>query len=110
MSFKWIAIAVVALLAMPGGAHANGTEGETPNPAKLCKELRAQQGQCVPVTRYVVQRMLQQAISECKSEREATQAFQRQNLDEAIGARGHAGRAAPGRARRAQGRARPRQR
>src|ERR1700752_635852 len=82
MSFKWITIAVVALMAMPAVANAHGTGGEAPNAAKFCKQMRAQQGEqhgqklgkCVPVTRFIMQRLLKQAISECKADREATQA------------------------------------
>ena len=79
MRMKWMTIAVVALLAMPAGAEAHGTGGEAPNAAKFCKQLRAelgksQHGKCVSVTRYEMTPLLEQAVSECKTQGQVTQA------------------------------------
>lgn len=55
MRFKWIAMAVVAVLAVPAGAQAESIENS-------------------PEHRPVMKRLLHHAIKQCKTEREATQA------------------------------------
>jgi hypothetical protein len=94
MKSAWIAVVAGLALAVPGVAVA----GDSPPPgaknaSKLCKQLRAEMGtelfratygtnenrrnahgKCVSKHRHAAKQLLRQAISECKAEREATQA------------------------------------
>lgn len=94
MSRAWIAVLAVAALAVPGAAFAHGDDssqsGEK-NRSKACKALRAQMGadlfretygtnhnkrnahgKCVSKHRHMFRKLVAQAVSECKAEREAS--------------------------------------
>jgi hypothetical protein len=95
VKIRWIAMAAVAVLALPGTAWADGTSGQssTTNASKLCKALRAEMGtdlfratygtnhnkrnahgKCVAKHRHAVKQLIADAVEQCKAELSAPQA------------------------------------
>jgi hypothetical protein len=94
VKIRWIAMAAVAVLALPGTAWAHGTSGQSSakNASKLCKALRAEMGtelfrttygtnhngrnahgKCVSKNRHAVKQLIAEAVAQCKAELGATQ-------------------------------------
>lgn len=87
MRIRWTAAVVVALLAMPGVAQADGVPNAQKNASKLCKQVRGEMGQeefrttygtnhngrnahgkCVSKHRRAVKGLVAEAVAQCKAE------------------------------------------
>ncbi|MGH2980372.1 MAG: hypothetical protein ACRDLQ_12165 [Solirubrobacterales bacterium] len=104
MRRAWIAVVAATVLAVPGVAFAQGGDGSQSsrkNASKVCKALRAEMGRdlfrqtygtnhnrrnahgkCVSRHRHGVRKLVAQAVTECKAQREATQSRHRKGDDD----------------------------